>query len=390
MKKLKMGMVGGGAGAFIGAVHRKAALMDGQIEFVAGALSSTREKALSSGRELGLLEDRNYASWQEMIEVELSLPEEERIDFVSVVTPNHLHFPVARDFAEAGIHVVCDKPMALDSDQAQQLVQVVERTGIVFCVTYNYTGYPMVKQARHMVRNGELGEIRKVVVEYSQDWLATRLEKSGSKQAQWRTDPERAGIAGAVGDIGTHAENLIHTVTGLEVETLCADLTSFLPGRLLDDDASLLIRFTNGARGAMLASQVSTGEGNNLRLRVYGTEAGLEWQQEEPNHLLFKLYGAPQQVLKRGNDYLCDAAQKATRLPPGHPEAFIEAFANIYLGVVSEIRVCKGDISSDGERPDLPTVQDGIRSVHFVEKTVESARSQKKWTPARWHPLPVS
>jgi predicted dehydrogenase len=384
LKKLKMGMVGGGAGAFIGAVHRRAAIMDGEIEFVAGVLSSSKEKALASGRDLALPDDRNYGSWQEMLEAELSLPEADRVDFVSVVTPNHAHFPVAHAFVEAGFNVVCDKPMVLDSGQAQSLVEAVEKSGVVFAVTYNYTGYPMVKQARHMVREGRLGEIRKVVVEYNQGWLATRLENSGSKQAEWRTDPEKSGIAGAVGDIGSHAENLAATISGLEVAEICADLTTFVPGRRLDDDANLLVRYEGGAKGVMLASQISTGEENDLLIRVYGTEAGLEWRQEEPNQLLFKPIGAPVQVFSRGNDYLCKEAQRATRLPSGHPEGFIGAFANVYLSVAAEIRGRRDGTTNDGTRGDFPTVHDGARGVHFIEKTVESGLSDRKWTDARW------
>lgn len=283
-----MGMVGGGGDAFIGGVHRRAALMDGDIELVAGALSSTREKALASGQAWGLTEDRNYGSWKEMLEGELRLPEEQRIDFVSVVTPNHVHLPVARAFVEAGFNVVCDKPMVLDTGQARELIEAVEKAGVVFAVTYNYTGYPMVKQARHMIRRKDLGEIRKVIVEYNQGWLASKLEESGAKQAEWRTDPARSGIAGAIGDIGSHAENLVSTVTGLEISEVCADLTAFVPGRRLDDDGNLLIRFTGGARGIMIASQVSTGEENDLYLRIYGTEGGLEWRQEEPNQLIYQ------------------------------------------------------------------------------------------------------
>jgi predicted dehydrogenase len=316
MKKLKMGMVGGGSGAFIGTVHRRAAIMDGEVEFAAGALSSIKEKALASGRAWGLPDDRNYGSWQEMLEAELSLPEEERVDFVSVVVPNHLHFPIAHAFVEAGFNVVLDKPMVHSTEQAEKLVEAVERTGVVFAVTYNYTGYPMVKQARHMVRQGQLGEVRKVIVEYNQGWLAKNIEETGAKQAEWRTDPARSGIAGAIGDIGSHAENLVSTVTGLEVEAVCADLTTFVPGRRLDDDGNLLIRYAGGARGVMIASQVSAGEENALSVRVYGTEGGLEWRQEEPNYLFHRPDGAPEQILKRGNDYLCESAKKATRLPP--------------------------------------------------------------------------
>jgi len=384
MKKLKMGMVGGGSGAFIGAVHRRAAIMDGETELVAGALSSSREKALASGRAWGLSGGRSYGTWQEMLEGELTLPEDERVDFVSIVTPNHVHFPVAYAFAEAGFNVVLDKPMVHDSEQAQKLIEVVEKTGIVFAVTYQYTGYPMVKQARHMVRTGQLGEVRKVIVEYSQGWLATKLEESGAKQAEWRTDPARSGIAGAVGDIGSHAENLVATVTGLEVAELCADLTAFVSGRRLDDDGNLLIRYEGGAKGVMVASQVSTGEENDLRLRVYGTQGGLEWRQEEANHLVFKPAEAPAQVLKRGNEYLSEDARRATRLPPGHPEAFIEAFANVYANVAVTIRARQEGAESDGSREDFPSVYDGARGVHFIEKTVESDRSTEKWTHASW------
>jgi len=382
VRKLRMGMVGGGSGAFIGAVHRNAALMDGEISFTAGALSSTKEKSLTSGRDLGLPDGRNYASWEEMLEAESGLPPEERVDFVSVVTPNHFHFPVAHAFAEAGFNVVCDKPMVLDSAQASKLVETVERTGVVFCVTYNYTGYPMVKQARHMVQAGELGEIRKVIIEYSQGWLATRLEDSGNKQAGWRTDPDKSGIAGAVGDIGSHAENLVSTVTGLEIEAICADLTTFVPGRRLDDDANLLIHYEGGARGVMITSQISTGEENGLSLRVYGTQGGLQWRQEEPNHLIHTPIGEPEKILRRGNAYLCEEAQRATRLPSGHPEAFIEAFANVYLGFASAVRSRLDGQLRDDLPMHFPTVHDGARGVHFIEKTVESACGEKKWLDA--------
>ena len=384
MRKLKMGMVGGGSGALIGAVHRRAAAMDGEVQLVAGALSSTSEKALASGRELGLPDKRNYDSWERMLDEELSLPEEERIDFVSVVTPNHMHYPIARTFAEAGFNVVLDKPMVHTSEQAEDLAQVVEGSGVVFAVTYNYTGYPMVKQARHMVREGLLGDIRKVIVEYNQGWLASRLEETGAKQAEWRTDPARSGIAGAIGDIGSHAENLVYTITGLEVSEICADLTTFVGGRRLDDDGNLLIRYEGGAKGVMIASQVSAGEENDLRIRIYGTEGGLEWRQEEPNYLYHRLAEEPERVLKRGNGYLCEEAKRASRLPPGHPEAFFEAFANVYLGVAATIRARQEQVEPDELPWDFPTVYDGARGVHFIEKTVESGRSDKKWLDARW------
>ncbi|MDQ3590957.1 MAG: Gfo/Idh/MocA family oxidoreductase [Actinomycetota bacterium] len=384
MKKLKMGMVGGGSGAFIGAVHRRAAVMDGEVEFVAGALSSTPEKALASGRELGLTDERNYASWERMLEAELSLPEEESVDFVSVVTPNHMHHPVARGFAEAGFNVVLDKPMVQTSQEAEDLTRVVEDSGVVFAVTYTYTGYPMVKQARHMVRQGLLGEVRKVIVEYNQGWLASRLEESGAKQAEWRTDPARSGIAGAVGDIGSHAENLVSTITGLEIAEICADLTTFVSGRRLDDDGNLLIRYEGGAKGVMVASQISAGEENDLRVRIYGTEGGLEWRQEEPNYLFHRPTEEPERVLKRGNDYLCEEAKRASRLPSGHPEGFIEAFANVYMSVAATIRARQEQVEPDGLPRDFPTVYDGAQGVHFIEKTVESSRSDEKWLDARW------
>jgi predicted dehydrogenase len=355
--------------------------LDGKIELVAGALSSTPEKARRSGVEVGLPEERNYGSWEEMLERELSLPEEERIDFVSVVTPNHLHFPVARAFAEAGINVVCDKPMVISSEQARKLVEIVERSGVLFCVTYNYGGYPMVKQARHMIRRGELGEVRKVIVEYSQGWLATNLEESGNKQAGWRTDPHRSGIAGAMGDIGSHAENLVSTVTGLRISEVCADLTTFVPGRQLDDDANLLMRYEGGARGVMVASQISAGEENALSLRVYGSQGGLEWHQEDPNYLRYRPVEAPEQILKRGNAYLCAEAQAATRIPPGHPEAFIEAFANVYANFEAAVRARKFGAAPNAAGS-FPDVRAGARGVHFIEKVVESAASEKKWLPA--------
>ncbi|GEM87364.1 Gfo/Idh/MocA family protein [Meiothermus granaticius] len=384
MRKLRYGMVGGGRDAFIGAVHRKAVALDGQAELVAGALSSSPDKAKASGRELGLPDARNYGSWEEMLEAELRLPAQERIDFVSIVTPNHLHYPVAKAFAEAGIHVVCDKPLVHNSEQAHDLIQVVERSGVVFAVTYNYTGYPMVKQARDMVKNGVLGPLRKVIVEYNQGWLATQLEASHQKQAEWRTDPARSGIAGAVGDIGSHAENLAATITGLELEQICADLTTFVPGRRLDDDGNLLLRFVGGAKGLLWCSQVEIGAENDLRIRIFGEKGSLTWHQEDPNVLIHDSLEGPRQVLTRGNAYLCPAAQRATRLPTGHPEAFIEAFANVYLGAMEAIRAKQEGRALGENEGDFPTVYDGARGVYFIEKTVESSRSDQKWTEARW------
>ena len=383
IRKLRMGMVGGGRDAFIGAVHRTAACMDGNVELVAGALSSTPQKALASGRDLGLDDARNYESWQQMLEREQALPEDRRIDFVSIVTPNHTHFPIAEAFVNGGFNVVCDKPLVHSSEQASALIRAVEEKNTVFGVTYNYSGYPMVKQARHMVNEGALGDIRKVVVEYNQGWLHTNLEETGQKQASWRTDPALSGAGGAIGDIGSHAEQLVSYVTGLEIDCICADLTAFIPGRRLDDDANLLVRYTNGARGLLYASQVCVGNENDLRLRVWGSKGGFQWHQEDPNFLVFRADGEPERTYRRGNDYVCEAAQKNTRLPCGHPEAFLEAFANIYSAVGEAIRAGSG--ARGGPEHDYPDVYHGARGVHFIERTVASSRSDAKWTDCRWN-----
>ena len=376
-RRLRYGMVGGGEGAFIGGVHRHALALDHRYEFAAGALSSTPERARRSGEALGLPDERNYPTWEAMLEGELAKPAHERIDLVVIVTPNHVHFPVAKAFAEAGINVVSDKPLVHTSEQAQDLIETVKRTGVVFGVTYNYTGYPMVKEAREFVRRGDLGQLRKVIVAYHQGWLATKLEDEGAKQAEWRTDPARSGAAGAIGDIGSHAENLVSTVTGLELEAICADLTTFVPGRRLDDDGNLLLRFKGGAKGVLIASQVEIGHENDLVLQVYGDKGALTWRQEDPNALWFAPLEGPVQLLRRGNPYLSEAAQAASRLPSGHPEAFFEAFANVYGQIADAIhrRETGGDISGD-----YPTVQDGARGVRFIERTVVSAGSDAKWT----------
>ncbi|MEO8386760.1 MAG: Gfo/Idh/MocA family oxidoreductase [Polaromonas sp.] len=381
MRKLRYAMVGGGQGAFIGAVHRKAMALDGQMELVAGALSSDAERARASGRDLGLRDDRNHGRWEDLLEGELRRSADERIDFVSIVTPNHVHFPVARAFAEAGIPVVCDKPLVHSSEEAAELMRIVKRSGSVFGVTYNYTGYPMVREARDMVARGAIGVVRKVIVEYNQGWLATHLEASGQKQADWRTDPARSGVAGAMGDIGSHAENLVATVTGLELESICADLTIFVPGRRLDDDGNVLLRFKNGARGVLIASQIEVGCENDLRLRVFGTTGTLAWHQEEPNRLLHAPIDGPARVLTRGSPWLGEAARRATRLPTGHPEAFIEAFANVYLGVAAHIRALQAGTAPDPLDADYPRLEDGARGVRFIEKVVQSAVSTAKWTP---------
>lgn len=385
MTPVRMAMIGGGRDAFIGAVHRKAAALDGAIGLVAGCFSSTPEKALASGRDLGVA--RCYPTWRALLDGELALPPAERCELVSIVTPNHTHHEIALAFARAGFHIVCDKPLCHTSEQASELAAAAAKSGVLFAVTYNYSGYPMVRQARWLVRGGMLGTIRKVIVEYNQGWLATRLESSGQKQADWRTDPAKSGIGGAIGDIGSHAEQLVSYVTGLELEALCADLTTFVPGRRLDDDANLLLRFRGGAKGVLVASQIEVGCENDLRLRVWGETAGLQWRQEDPNHLTFHPLGQPEVVYRRGNEYLAPEARAASRLPSGHPEAFIEAFANIYRGVAAAIRGRAGPKGGglggavgDEAVLDFPTVKDGARGVRFIERTVESSRSDRKWT----------
>ena len=382
MTTLRMGMVGGGPGAFIGDVHRRAACLDGDVELVAGAFSASPSKSRRKGRELGVSRARTYDSYLDMVERERALPEDQRIDFVSVVTPNHLHCPVATAFLEAGFHVVCDKPMTLDVPEARRLKQVVTRSRRVFALTYNYTGYPMVKLARDLVRQGDLGRLRKVVVQYPQGWLSTRLEQAGLKQAEWRTDPTRSGAAGCIGDIGTHAENLAEYITGLQIVELCADLTTFVRGRRLDDDGTVLLRLQRGVRGVLLASQIAVGEENGLAIRVYGEEKGLEWHQEHPNTLTLRSQDGPLEVWSRGHGYVearSPAAARATRLPAGHPEAFLEAFANVYRNAADTIRARRARTRPDPLARDFPTVDDGLRGMVFIETVVKSARSMQKW-----------
>jgi len=378
-RKLKMGMVGGGKDAFIGAVHRLAANLDGKIELVAGAFSSTPTKSHESGALLLLDPKRVYDSYEAMAAAEAKLPVGERIDFVSIVTPNFAHFPAAKTFLEAGFNVVCDKPMTLNLQEALDLRDLVRRTRKVFALTHNYTGYPMVKEARERVRAGALGTILKVVAEYPQGWLLNPIDQAGQKQAAWRTDPQRAGASSCIGDIGTHAENLTHYITGLEIEELCADFTTFVEGRRLEDDGNMLVHFRGGAKGVLYASQISAGEENNLTIRVYGTKASLEWHQEHPNELIMKYQDAPRQIFRRGNDYLSDAAKRFTRLPSGHPEAFIEAFANIYREAARaiEAEVAGQPVPAD---VDFPTVDDGVTGMAFIETAVKSARAGAAWT----------
>jgi predicted dehydrogenase len=378
-QKLKMGMVGGGRDAFIGGVHRMAARLDGRIELVAGAFSSDAAKSRASGEDLGLDPSRVYPDYETMAAAEAKLPESERIDFVSIVTPNHVHFPPAKTFLEAGFHVVCDKPMTYDLAEAKALRDLVKSTGKVFALTHNYTGYPMVKEARELIRNGDLGKILKVVAEYPQGWLIQPIDAEGQKQAAWRTDPSKTGASSCIGDIGTHAENLGRYITGLEIDELCADFTTFVPGRRLEDDGNLLVRYQGGARGVLYASQVSVGEENDLSVRVYGTKASLEWHQEHPNELTVKYPDAPRKIYRRGNSYVSDIAKRFTRLPFGHPEAFIEAFANIYLEAARAIEAVKEGKSIPAD-VDYPTVEDGVLGMAFIATAVASAKNGSTWT----------
>ena len=373
-------MVGGGRGAFIGSIHRIAAAMDGQIELVCGAFSSDPERAKDSGADLFLPADRCYGSYGEMIESEAKRPVEERFDFLSIVTPNHMHFPPAKMALEHGFHVLSDKPATFNLAEAKELSGLVEKSQLLYGLTHNYTGYPLVKQAREMVAGGVLGKIRKVVVEYPQGWLSTHLEASGQKQAAWRTDPKRSGAAGCIGDIGTHAENLAEYVTGLEIEELAADLTAFVEGRELDDDGNVLLRFKGGAKGVLHASQISAGEENNLSLRVYGEKGGMEWHQREPNTLLVKWLDQPMQVYRTANGYLGAAALAAGRTPPSHPEGYLEAFANVYKNFAGAIRARLENRLPTAIENDYPKITDGVRGMAFIEAVVASSKANAAWT----------
>ena len=381
-RKLRYGMVGGGPGAFIGAVHRMAAALDGTMELVAGAFSSTAERSRAQGAELGLDMERVYDSFTDMARAEAQRPD--GIDFVSIVTPNHMHFPAAKVFLEHGFHVVCDKPMTNTLEDAETLCRLVAAQDRVFALTHNYTGYPMVKQARTMVAEGKIGTIRKIIVEYPQGWLAKPIEREGQKQASWRTDPKLAG-AGSLGDIGSHAENLARYITGLELDAICADVTTFVEGRPIDDDVSILIHYKGGARGVLHASQVSIGEENNLNIRIHGTEGSLQWFQEHPNWLYYRAATGPEQIYKRGNDYLSPSAQHSSRLPSGHPEAFLEAFANIYLNAGRTIAARLSGGEATAHDLDFPTVQDGALGVHFIQTALKSGRA-RAWVDAAYTP----
>jgi predicted dehydrogenase len=378
-RKIKMGMVGGGIGAFIGAVHRMAANLDGEIELVCGAFSSDPSRSKASGEMLYLPPDRVYANYEEMIWREKALPDGERMDFVSIVTPNHVHFGPAKMALENGFHVMCDKPLCFNLEEAYELQKIVHTSGLLFGLTHTYTGYPMVKQARLMIKNGELGAIRKVVVEYPQGWLSEKIEDANQKQAAWRNDPNRSGIAGAMGDIGTHAENLVEYVTGLQITEMCAEVSTIVPGRLLDDDGNVLLRFNNGAKGALVVSQIAAGEENNIKIYVYGEKGGLEWRQMEPNTLWVKWLDKHTQMYRTGVGALYPEVQAHTRVPAGHPEGYLEAFANLYRNFAHCIRGRIEGKEPDPVYTDFPGIDDGVRGMEFIYKVIESGKSEQKW-----------
>lgn len=379
-RKLRMGMIGGGQGAFIGAIHRSAALMDGQIELIAGALSHDPQIAVESGHDLYLEEERIYRDYETMLNREAALPVDRRIDFVSIVTPNYVHFDPAMMALDKGFHVVIEKPMTFSLDEAYQLKQKLDATGLSLMLTHTYSGYPMVKQAKQMVKSGSLGKIRKVYVEYPQGWLSRLSELEGNAQAAWRTDPSRSGKSGCMGDIGTHAAHLAEYITGAKITHLCADLNIMVQGRLLDDDGNVLLRFDNGATGVLMASQVAAGEENPLKIRIYGEDGGLEWAQQEPNTLIYKPLDQPIQLLRAGGGYLSSYAKHNFRTPGGHPEGYIEAFANLYRNFALTLQSKLEGQTPSAESLDFPGVGDGIRGMNFIDKVVASAQSDMKWT----------
>ncbi len=400
MRKIRMGMVGGGKGAFIGAIHRIAAQLDNQIELVCGAFSSDAENAISSGKSLYLDEDRCYRSYQEMFEKEAKLSDDKRMDMVSIVTPNHLHFPVAKMALEYGFHVMSDKPATVDLAQTLALKHIIEQTGLLYGLTHTYTGYPMIKEAKARIKSGQLGKIKKVVVEYPQGWLAHK-EDEGSKQATWRLDPKKSGISCCMGDIGVHAANLTEYVTGLAITEVCADLSSNVTGRVLDDDGTVLLRFNSGAQGILLASQISVGEENSLKLRVYGETASIEWSQLEPNSVWMKFTDKPSQLIRAGVGEMDAITQANMRTPAGHPEGYLEAFANIYTQFSYQIRrrlfpssdnTDTNDLVSinDGAMDDVPGIESAIRGMAFIENVVAASQSELKWHPFLLEPQSIT
>jgi len=376
--KIRMGMIGGGKGAFIGAVHRMAASLDGLIELSCGALSSNAENAIASGKELFLPEDKIYTSYQEMITAESKLPESERMHFVSIVTPNNVHFGPAMMALENGFHVVIDKPITLTLAEAKALQQKAAETGLLVCLTHTYSGYPLVKHAKQMVKEGAFGKIRKICVEYPQGWLS-QPAPADNKQAAWRADPKKSGISGCMADVGTHAAHLAEYISGLQIEKICADLNCVVDGRALDDDGNVLLRFNNGANGTLMASQIAAGEENALKIKIYGEKGGLEWHQAEPNTLLVKWLDQPTQVYKTGNNYLSAVAKFNTRTPSGHPEGYLEAFANIYKNFALTLMAKQNGTQPSSEMLDFPNAEDGVRGMAFIENVVASSKSDQKW-----------
>jgi predicted dehydrogenase len=378
--KLRLGMIGGGQGAFIGAVHRIAARIDGDYELVCGAFSSNAERSKASGVALGLSADRSYASYEELIEKEKQLPADQRVQVISIVTPNHVHFGPTKMALENGFHVVLDKPMTFSLAEAKELEKVVKSSGKLFCLTHTYTGYPMVKEAKQLVKAGKIGKVRKIYVEYPQGWLSTFLEGEDNKQASWRTDPGKSGIAGAMGDIGTHAFNLMEYVTGLQVTQLCADINIVVEGRKLDDDGAVLIKLNNGASAVLTATQIAAGEENNVKIRVYGEKGSLEWQQWDANTLIVKMSGEPWQIYRTGGGYLTSYATHNTRTPGGHPEGYLEAFANLYHNFALCVKAEIEGTQASPEAQDYPGIDDGVRGMAFIENVIASGKSEIKWT----------
>ncbi len=379
-RKLRMGMVGGGLTSFIGPVHRRAAGIDGNIELVAGAFSVVPGESAATGKLLHLNPKRVYETYQEMFEKEVKMPADQRLDFVSVVTPNHVHFGPSKLALESGFHVLVEKPIAFSLEEAKTLKKVVEKTGMILGLTHTYTGYPMVKEAKEMIKAGKIGKVRKVFVEYPQGWLSTLLEGSGNEQASWRTDPKRSGAGGAIGDIGTHAANLAEYITGSDITEVCAMLNTVVKGRRLDDDSSMLLKFDNNATGVLLATQVAAGDENNLNIRVYGEKGGLEWRQEEPNTLVVKWLDRPKEIMRAGWPYLSDLAKRNVRTPAGHPEGYLEAFANIYKAFGNAVADYKPGKKINPDKYDFPGVEHGVRGMAFVNTAVKSALSNRKWT----------
>ena len=377
MAKLRLGMVGGGQGAFIGGVHRIASRIDNHYNLVAGSLASNADIAHISAKELGINDDRSYATFQDMAEKE-SL-REDGIDVVSIVTPNYLHYPIAEAFLSKNIHVICDKPLTHNLEDAEKFLESVKKSKALFALTHNYTGYPMVRQAREMFRNGEIGNLRVIQVEYAQDWLTLPIENEGQKQASWRTDPSKAGMGGSIGDIGSHAFNLVDFITGAKLNELCADISSFVPGRKNDDNAHVLLRYENNVKGMLWSSQVAPGNENALRIRIYGDKGGMEWEQENPNYLTFDIFGKAKKIIRRAGNETIDISNRITRIPPGHPEGYLEGFANIYSDFAKQILAFKDNQKPEKDILLVPSIEDGVKGVKFITTVVESGSNGGKW-----------